>query len=352
MSRQRDTKSRLFPHVALLFFLALLLAGLIVLCFLWRGLEDYEKTTPHSALLPVARALEDEDYDALASLCGVDMSRFFDRSQYTDWVKTKFGAPEGLPVIQESGARGESGETGWEIVNGNDKRLGFFLAPKEGGGYTVRQPEIPVKSYTIYAPPHLTVTADDHPLNDTEQMTAPKEIEAFAMLPEELRPQMVGYRLQGFTREPKLALLDRSADEYQMEQQEDGSLMFTMRPSGESARALDDYAKKVAKQYALFVSTDITFAQLSPLLVPGTEFYKTLRGFRNMWYVEHSPPLFENLTVSKLMEYSPNDYTVEVAFDFHVVSNKNTVQVIPSHYRLAIHGDAAGGLRLVNLELS
>ncbi|MEG0693245.1 MAG: hypothetical protein RR444_09225, partial [Oscillospiraceae bacterium] len=66
----------------------------------------------------------------------------------------------------------------------------------------------------------------------------------------------------------------------------------------------------------------------------NTSFYQSIKGYSNVWTVEHNTPVFENLTVKNTVEYSKDQFQTEVSFDY-VMTKGNIKKVYPTKYILS-----------------
>lgn len=346
MPYKSKPRKSIFPHIVVLFVLLLLLIGMAVLGLLWNALEEYESSTPQTAMKSVVAALEADDLQELARLCGVDTTRFFDETQYAAYVRQELGADRsGLQVV--AGSTDEPGAAAYRVLAG-ERSMTFLLYPREEGGYTIRMPEAPVSSYRIYAPEYAQVMVNGRPLTAAEQTGEKRPVASFQTLDDSLVPYHVEYTVDGFIEKPEVTLAGMSEAEYRLEETED-SFTFTTYPTEAEQAEYAALAEQLARTYALYVSKDLEFTDLKPLLYPESSFYETVRTIDRSWYIAHEPPEFLEMQVANIVAGSEDHFTAEVSFVFKVVSDKRTTQMIPNNYRLAFLRTEEG-FRLANLE--
>ena len=64
----------------------------------------------------------------------------------------------------------------------------------------------------------------------------------------------------------------------------------------------------------------------------GSTFYAAVTGFNNYWFGPHSSHSFEDLKVYNLTSLSPDEFTVEVSFQYVVQYYKT--RKYPTHYTM------------------
>lgn len=342
------TKKRksLFPYVVIIFVLLLALLALGGLYFLWDSLERYELSTPRYAMQQVEEILKQKDLPALAQLCGVDESRFFDEDQYAAYLEQEMGDDWTDLRIAESHTD-EPGAVAYQAIS-DTGRLTFLLYARKEGGYTIRQPEIPVSSYRIYAPEHAVVLVNGTALTTAQAAADYEPPELFRELDAALAPQMLEYRVDGFVTKPTVELRDCTATEYHVEESGD-TFTITTYPTEAERAEYAALAEEFSRTYALYVSKDLSFDDVKPYLYPESSIYDTIRTIDRSWYIDHQPPTISDLQVTNIVTYSDDHFTAEVSFTFTVISDINIQHETYPHYRLAFFRTEEG-LRLVNLQ--
>lgn len=327
-------KQSAFLHIGAILFLTLMLAALGLLALLWSFLAEYEQSTPRYAgeqLLSLYRA---GDYGAAMELAGVDPEAFFDSGQYEAYIQETLGDLSGVHV-QEGASR--EGQRTVLLIGRKTLRFSLTEAPETLGyglsRYIPVQERVPVRSYTVRAPAHVTVTVNGKPL-PAACRTGTETVADFPALPEGLTaPEEVLYRAEGFAVEPEWALADLAAGSYRVTQEGD-AVTFTLISEEEACGQL---ALEAAKAYAKFVSRDAELADVTRFLYPGTVFHRALQHYSNIWYNSHNGVEFAELRTENAVAYSPDYTSVEVAFDYVVYrgseSNRWAEWRYPTRYR-------------------
>lgn len=332
-------KSR-FPHICVVTFLCILLAGLGGLVCLWNYLEEYEKSTPQYAAGELLDLYRTGDFSAAMNLVGVDAKQFFDDKQYPAYIKDTLGNLDTVRTVEGSAdgkktlsLRGESGKSlRFQLVNGN-KRLSYGMV-----SLALRQEPIPLSGLTIRAPSHASVTVNGTTLTDEYQTGDATVSQQFPILRDSSRmPTETVYQIDGLILEPQLALEGKTEADYHLARSKD-TAEFTMLPTTSVRQQYEALALETAQVYAKFISHDAQFTDLEKYLYKDTDFYSAIRSFSNKWYSSHTGVRFEDLTVNNTVEYSPDHFSSEVSFDY-VVYRGNAAKPsqewhYPTKYRL------------------
>lgn len=341
-----------FYHAMLIVTVLALIAGLYGLAYLWSYLEGYEQSNPKTLVKQMAGLLEQEAFDEAMELGQVDPSQFYDDAQYPAYLKEKLGEFSGLTIHELASAGTQERRF---AIRGTAEGDGvrYVLTPKAGGegeeftSYSIRQEEIPTKAYTVYLPQGKTLLVNGRAVPETARDPQTTPVSSFSVLKDAAQiPQLVKYRLEGFTREPDFSL----EGEAYTSVLDMGDGKAILPAAGEEERAeRETLILKVAEVYARFTARDASREDMSGYLYRNSEFYTRMNAFDNSWFIDHDTAEFRNARIEQMTDYGEDCFTAEIYFDYYVKKGR-TEKTYPTHYRMSFLR-IDGQYRVANIEI-
>ena len=325
----------------------LAVAGGVLLTLLWGALEQYELSTPEHAILSLVELARSADDQTLADAAGF--------------------VPEGVATLESwaGAARAALAD-----IPGDRDRLAFVKGDKQGdavgyalavdgkvtprftltavnGGWQAAPALTTLPAYTVTAPAGVTMRVNGVALDAAAGTDSPAD--GFADMGD-AAPRVVSWTVDGLYAAPQITA------------EQDGAVCPVTRddkkhsaaagmPEDEAGRAeAAAFLEQAAKQYAQFISEDVSFSQLARILYPDTALYKGLRGYYVGWYVTHTGVRFDDLKVENVAAVSPDAWTGDVSFTFVVTKPGLEDRKYPSQYHIAaVRQD--GGWKVVSLDV-
>lgn len=344
MNRKKQRPRPFWPWLLGLSF-ALGLAGAAALAWMWHALERYEAATPEAAILACIRQVQqggaaaEPPYELLPG-------RFCSEQDYWAAAKKRL---EPLPQKRDElrfFRAGEAGGARYTVAAEGGEPVEFLLYPKEEGWQA--WPLVPaLPDHTVTAPAEVSLKINGIPLGDAERVgsAAAPGFEALG----ETAPQVYTYQVSGLLAEPELTAQSEQGD-CRVEWSGERTARVEIAPGGGEAEGLAAFLDRAARAYAAFVSADLPFRELSPLLVADTEFYHSLRTFDSRWYVSHDSAAVENLSVTGLAAAGEGAASGTVSFTYVVKKEGLKPRSYHSCYRMhAVRQE--GEWKLLGLEV-
>ena len=313
------------------FALVLFALGGAALAMLWGALERYEAATPEAAILRSVQAVQAGEVKEEDVPAAVLPGRFATAAQY---LKEARALLEGLPTDRDSLRFVRRGEAGgaeeYVVVDEEGGRAEFLLFPEEKGWRAWPRVQA-LSTVTIRAPKGVALTVDGRPLEESERSET-AAVPGFEALGE-AAPQQCVWQVEGLLEQPEVTA-QSEAGSCRVEWETPLSAVVTVEPNGQDAASLEEFLDRTARVYARYVSADASFAELKGALVPGTEFYNSLRTFDSSWYVSHDSTAFEEFSVSELESLGPDAAAGTVRFTYMVYKTGLRPRSYPSVYRM------------------
>ncbi|HJB68515.1 MAG TPA: hypothetical protein H9770_06705 [Candidatus Fournierella excrementigallinarum] len=313
------------------FALVLFALGGAALAMLWGALERYEASTPEAAILRSVQAVQAGEVKEEDVPAAVLPGRFATAAQY---LKEARALLEGLPTDRDSLRFVRRGEAGgaeeYVVVDEEGGRAEFLLFPEEKGWRAWPRVQA-LSTVTIRAPKGVALTVDGRPLEESERSET-AAVPGFEALGE-AAPQQCVWQVEGLLEQPEVTA-QSEAGSCRVEWETPLSAVVTVEPNGQDAASLEEFLDRTARVYARYVSADASFAELKGALVPGTEFYNSLRTFDSSWYVSHDSTAFEEFSVSEMESLGPDAAAGTVRFTYMVYKEGLRPRSYPSVYRM------------------
>lgn len=336
-------KQSTFLHVSAILFLTLMLAALGLLALLWSFLAEYEQSTPRYTGEQILSFYREGDYSAAMEFTDVDPAIFFDVGQYEAYVRETLGDFDKVRV-QEGSVR--DGKKSVLLLGENLLRFSLTEAPETLGfglsRYIPAQEDIPLKSFSVRAPAQAVVTVNGKALPGGCR-TGAEAVAGFPALPEGMSPpEEAIYRVEGLAVEPEWAIEGYEPGGYRLAQ-EGNEVVFTLLSDEEACGQL---ALEASQTYAKFISRDAALTDVTRYLYPGTDFFRAVQNYSNIWYNSHNGVEFADLQTERPVAYSDDYSSVEVSFEYVVyrgsASNRWAEWRYPTRYRVYLVRTGSG----------
>ena len=223
-------------------------------------------------------------------------------------------------VLQQQSEEDSWGRSGWQL---STLQLLYPLMP----------------DYVIQAAENVKVYVNGTLLADTDKSDGTSVSKGVLGLPDAYPvPAMVQYRITGLLQKPEItasALNDNICEVVEMpskERPEEIYVSIQQHPAQQQTEA-EEIAITAAQKYAMFITGDAGFHELSPYLVPGSDYYKKVSGFYNGWYIDHDSHSFEDLQATNMEFYSPEHLVCTLSF-VYVIQKGGEQFGYPSCYEM------------------
>ena len=335
-----------------IYCLALAGAAALGLALLWLALARYERSTPEYSIQQYLKAVQEGDDKALLQASGFTPGRFSTQEGYLAAVHA---ALDGVPADRDSLAfvKGQADGGAQVYTLGVDgkavAKLSLTGSAEEGWKVAPVLPE--PAEYTLFAPAGAQVIVNGVPLTEADR-TAAVPAEGFEDLAGSGKePLVYQYSLPGLYTAPEVTARLEDGSPCQAEVDSAARTASVTLPAADEARAeCEAFLETASKQYAQFISEDVSFSELATLLYPDTTFYKGLRGYYVGWYVTHSAVRFDDFTISNVVNLGGGAWQGDVSFTYVVTKPGLEDRAYPSAYHLSVLRTDSGW-KLVNLEV-
>ena len=322
--KTRPEKKSIFAPVLIIIFSVLIMASAVLWVYLYGFLEAYEKNVPINTANKIAELYKEENFSEIFSLQRITPDKFNDFSQYEKFVKEKYG--DDFSSVRSAKIAKSGEDEVYAVLLGNEK-LCEFLVTEEGTedeyGFKARSFEMkPMdyeKNYSVSAtvPMGSKVYIDDILLSEAEKKSSDYKINGYGELYDEnLKPSFEYYEVKNLLNKREVKIFSENGDEMETFLK-DGVYYALPKVTPEMETLAKSLSEEVAVKYALYGITDIKFAELEPYLFKDCEYYKTVRGFYNDWYAEHTFS-YDNVEHSEIIVYDDTHFSVRIKFVYHI----------------------------------
>lgn len=314
-----------------IFLLALVVVNVIiiavVLSWLGRTLEDYEKHTPSHALDQYFTQLAAGDTDGLipaAEAAGVfapDANSSW--ADYFSILRQRFNVPAEQMTFRRTSAKDlAQGEELYTIYDGETRLGQVHLRPddKAETGWAAYATVDQLTGYTVTAPDIVTVFMNGAPLPESS-ITGTTPLEIFELMHDQSGlPATVQYTettptlteptftAEAATGGPCEVVVDREAR----------TVTVSVPPTAEQEAEFATVLETTAKAYSDFITEDMTFSGLRPYLYTESQLYQNLAEYQWGWYLTHENREFLDVVITDLVPRADNLFTGHIEFTVNV----------------------------------
>lgn len=346
------------------FFVCFLIVNILLvvvgLVFVWMNLRSYENNLPQHEAQEVMALFESKNYPAIRNKCGFVSGRFTDEDDFDQCL---------MQHLQSGELTLKKGRT-----DSSEKQITYFL---EAGPEPIAQMVLlqqkeedffgrsawklsslqltypPMLDYVIQAAENVEVYVNGVLLEDTDKgddISAPK---GFLGLPESYPvPAIAQYRISGLLQEPEITAVAPNNDTYEVvempSEAEEIHVSIRLHPTQQIAEA-EETAIAAAQKYAMFITGDAGFHELSHHLIPGSDYYQKVSGFYNGWYIDHNSHSFKDVQITDTELYSPEHLACTLSF-VYVIQKDGEQFEYPSCYEMFLIR-TEDGWRVANMEV-
>lgn len=316
---------------------------------LLRYLDDFEKSTPTYFIENFTSKLRTGNFQGMMELLGVEGTPMFGEDEYIKYLNdTFYGMPQNIKVF---GGKQEGNVFTYQLAIEGKLGIDVQVTQHKGDGklhlptYSIKQAPIEFNEMTIFAPQNVTVFANDVQLTDKHLQVDTHPIDEFdSLMDTNLVPKLVSYKIDGYIDAPKITVKDR---EFKIS----SNNVISVTAPADIAKEVEEFAETAAVTYAKFVSKDAKFGDFAKYLVKESEYYNSIRGFSNYWYIDHTAPTVLNLKSEDTLQYSNTTFASTVSFDYKVITTKHSFEnVIKAKYRMYVI-KTDDGYKIANLML-
>ena len=315
----------IFASVLIIIFSVLIIASVCLWVYLYGFLEAYEKNVPINTANKIAELYKEENFSEIFSMQGITPDKFNTIFEYEKFFREKYG--DDFSDVRAAKIAKSGEDEVYAVLLGNEK-LCEFLVTEEGTedkyGFKARNTEMKPVDYPKEYSVSVTVPKgakvylnDDVLLSDKEKKTTDHAIKGYDELYDEaLKPSFEYYEVKNLLNKPSLKVFSENGEEMKLSG-DNGEFYALPEVSPEMEALAKSLSEEVAVKYALYGITDIKFAELSPYLFPECEYYKTVKGFYNDWYAEHTFS-YDEVSHSDIKVYDDTHFSVRIKFVYHI----------------------------------
>ena len=341
------TKKRPVPFGRMLAGWALFLAllGGVLLALLWGALERYELSTPEHAILTLVQTARTGSDEALAQAAGYTPQGAATLESWAGAVRTALAEiPQDRDRLAFVKGDKQGDAVGYALAVDGKVTARFTLTP-EGDGWRAAPALETLPDYTVTAPAGVEVSVNGVPLTGGEDSPAA----GFEDMGD-AAPRVMRWTVSGLYDAPQVTATSSGA-ECPVVRDDEKHTVTAGLPVDEAGQAeASQFLETAAKQYAQFISEDVSFTQLARILYPDTSLYKGLKGYYVGWYVNHTGVRFDDLKIQNVVAAGPDAWTGDVSFTFVVTKPGLEDRKYPSRYHMAVVR-TGGDWKLVSLDV-
>ncbi len=320
----------------LLYFLLLLGIGAFVLFSLSRFLTRYEAGTPSAAVNRYFELLKAGDFDTIYAESGFEPTPFTGKAEYIAYLRDMYREPENLHTAEKSL---DSDTQKQYIVYRGDERIGVLHLTSNPAdsptAWTVRTELVYLEPYTYTVSPQLSLRINGVDIASSGLAGEEVQAEYFTGIENYAEvPSLRRYRVEGLLVPPEAKASTNSGASIPLQSDPDKANAYTVcgEVLPEEKTEMLALAEKAAKAYAEYLCKDASKQDALAPIYKGSALYKAISGYSNYWFGTHSAHRFENVQLYGLTGYSPDDFTVEIRFDYVIEYYKT--RRYPTHYRM------------------
>ncbi len=318
-----------FGKFMLIYVTILLIAIVFVWCKLWDIVDGYEQELPEYAIEKYLDSFTEDNYKALVfENSDIKVSDFEDRGNIIEEYGNISIDVDKLTYKKKAGKFTNTTPVYSLMSEENEIAVIYFKEDKEGKGidkWVLEAEEVQgielegTESITISAPENSKVYINDievgadYVTGTTEEAELLKNVEKYI----ENIPQMKIYTVEGLYKEPVVRVV--SANGSEMEAIEgDNIYSYGFQASEEFAKENEAWIIEMINAYALYISNDGAFADLTPYLYPDN----TSEGLKSKlstigvtWYTDHNETSLAKQQVSDFKQYGENCFSCIATFE-------------------------------------
>lgn len=318
-----------------IFFLLMLCATAGVLYWLWGYLQTYEASTPTAAMQYYMGLLSTENYDEIYETSGFKSSEFAGKTEYISYLKNVYAGDLTKASLRKKTSHNKEEQVYEVQIDGRHAATVELVPAKPDSKYKwqARTRIHYLADVSITAPPHVQVLINGKTLGAEYIKEQDLVVAQFYGVQGEVEtPKLVRYVVSGLLSPPEVTAQKQEGTPCTVAGEQ---VFFTVSSPVDADKQPERKAllEKVAKTYAAFITRDATAKDLHQYLYKDTDFYNAIKNFYNGWYIEHDSFDYRNVQVSELEEFSGNDFTGTILFDY-VICKGRKEYVYPSSYQL------------------
>ena len=312
------------------YFVLLLAAGGIAVFFLWKHLEAYEAQSPATAVSRYVDWIQRGEWEAIYAQSDFEPDRLNTKEQYMAYLACLYnGERESIRTAERVSDQPDTKQ--YNLYMGDRKVTTLTLYP-EGTTWRVETALTYQEPVVLTASPEIQLTVNGVAMTDLG--IEPVEVgETYFDGPRDaaLFPHMRRYTVEGLLNPPEITAATADGQEAVPVEEEDGTLFYYPGNPDEQQEMLE-LTEKAAKAYTQYFSKDAPKADILNRIYKDTPLYDAVKQSSNYWYGPHSSFSYQSFHIYNLQQYTPDDFTVEVAMEYAV--RFYTTRVYPLHYRM------------------
>lgn len=332
-----------------IFFVLMLCATAGVMCWLWGYLQQYEANTPAAAMQHYLSLIGADDYDEIYETSGFTENGFSGKEEYITYLKNIYTGDLSKASYVKKVSHNQQEQVYEVQIDGKHAATVELVLAKPGSNYKwqARTRIHYLDAITVSAPPHVQVLINGKVLGAEAIKEHDIVVAQFQGVHEGVEvPKLVQYEVSGLLLPPEVSAQKQDGAPCAVAG-EHGTFVVSSPVDADKQQERKALLEKVAKTYAAFITKDATATDLHQYLYKNTDFFDAIKNFYNGWYIEHDSFDYRNVQVSELEEFSENDFTGAISFDY-VIRKGHKEHVYPSNYQLTFM-NISGQWLLTNL---
>lgn len=318
-----------FGKFMMIYVVVLFIAIVFLWCKLWDIVDVYERELPEYAIEKYVDNFTEEQYTALVlENSDIEVSDFEDRASIIEEYGNISINMDKLSYKKKAGKHTNSTPTYSVMSDDKEVAVVYFKKSKEGKGtnkWELDKEEVQgielagTESITISAPEDSKVyindieVGKDYVTGTTEEAELLKNVEKYIAN----IPQMKIYTVDGLYKEPVVKVV--SADGSEMQPREGENVYsYGFQASEEFAQQNTSWIIEMVNAYALYISNDGPFSNLTPYLYDDN----TSEGLKSklstigvIWYTDHNDTSLAKQNVSDFKQYGENCFSCIATFE-------------------------------------
>lgn len=187
--------------------------------------------------------------------------------------------------------------------------------------------DVGIKVFTFRIPSNYRVQVNGAELTSLEHLAVEKNLEIAELknIPEQYftRPSLNVYKVAVISGDLTVAAKDSNGNSVTLAYDERSmTYRADFRPQESLRATYEQIAIDGAKQYAGFMSNDISMSTFLSRIVSGTQMYKDMSEYRQYWYTDHDSTSFENVEAYDLRVYGEQCFSCAVYFDYWIFGQR------------------------------
>lgn len=328
-SQSKKKKVNIFAVIMLCMFTILMTVSAIIWKELWSFLASYENTNEDYIIEDYMQVYENNDFEAVFELMGVQYDYFNSKEDYIEFFKENYA--DSLTEAKAVKTGSEKDSLIYSVCVGDNIKISEFVLSPDGNpnkyghqGWTTATELTAEKlfpkmhSAKIYLPVGSKACVDGKELDASFISSEEYSVKDYNDLDDEtLRPAFEVYSTGDiFLNKPEVTVFDKAVSPMKLTEKA-GAYYAYGTISDEELEKIKVFSENFSVTYAKYVTKDVPFDNVIPYLVTESEYYRRVRAFYNEFYREHTLT-YDNVKFSEPVVYDDTHVKIDISFGYHV----------------------------------